>query len=216
MVNTEKPKPVSQATLQRLPKYYHYMSQLLKQGREVVSCTKLASHFGFDPTQIRKDIESAGGAGRPRIGFDIPKTMDDIREFLGWNNANQAVLVGSGNLGSALLGYDGFAGREIKILAAFDNDPEKVGRKVHGKEIFSMEKLPGLIRRLHVHIGILTVPGSAAQTIADEMVAAGIRGIWNLTPVHLHVPENIIVSHFDISANLAVLCSQLAEALRHE
>ncbi len=216
MVNLDKTKPVSRATLQRLPRYYHYLGLLMNQGREVVSCTKLASHFGFDPTQIRKDIESAGGTGRPRVGFDIPKTMDVIKEFLGWNNTNQAVLVGAGHLGSALLGYDGFAGKEIKILAAFDSDPDKTGTTIHNTQVFPMEKLPELIRRLQVYIGILSVPADVAQPIAETMIAAGVRAIWNLTPAHLRLPDNIIVSHFDISANLAVLCSQLAEVFRNE
>ncbi len=207
--------PASKPTLKRLPKFYQYLTKLRAAGRSNISCTEIAREFRLDPTQVRKDLAITGSVGRPRIGFDVVTTLKSIESYLGWDNANDAFLVGAGHLGAALLGYEGFAQNGVNILAAFDCDPAKIGTTIHDKPVYDMEKLFDLASRMHIQIGVLTVPGGAAQEVANMMVLAGIKAIWNLTPVWLDVPDEIIVENVELSASLSVLSSRLAEALRN-
>ncbi len=202
---------VAEPTLRRLPAYHRLLAAMRARGRTVVSCTRIASELGLDATQVRKDLASTGVVGRPKIGFAVDDLLTGIADFLGWNNRSDAVLAGAGHLGMALMGYRGFEHYRLNILAAFDCDPEKIGRAIHGKEVFAVEKLPDLVQRLHVSIGILTVPTQAAQSVAAVMIQSGIRALWNFTQAHLDVPENVIVEHVDLSASLAVLSRRLAE-----
>jgi redox-sensing transcriptional repressor len=121
-----------------------------------------------------------------------------------------------GCLGAALLGYEGFAEFNLNVLAGFDVDPKKIGTSIHGKEVFAMARLPNLAKRMHILIGILTVPAAAAQEAADALIRAGIRAIWNYTPVSLRVPESVVVEDVKLAASLAALSSRLADALRKE
>ena len=125
-----------------------------------VSCTDIGAELKLDPTQVRKDLEAAGIAGRPRIGYATAAVMEGIEGFLGWKKVNEAFLVGAGSMGSALLGYRKFEECGLKIVAAFDSDPAKIGQKIHGKHVLPLEKLADLARRMHVLIGIITVPAA--------------------------------------------------------
>ena len=132
-----------------------------------------------------------------------------IEEFLGWSNTSDAILVGVGNLGRALLGYKGFGQYGIRFVAAFDTDPAIIGQRVHGKTVQDIKRMPELIRRMHVQIGVMTVTASVAQEVADAMVAGGIRAIWNFTPTTLDVPENVILQREELASSLAVLSHRL-------
>lgn len=203
-------------SVRRLPLYLRVLKHLKSRGREVVSCTHIAQELGLVNTQVRKDLAMTGIIGRPKVGYDVSALMAAIERFLGWNNASDAFVVGAGSLGSALMGYDGFQEYGLNILAAFDNSPEKIGRRIHEKEVFPLERLADLAERLHVRIGILTVPAKAAQDAANLLVLSGIRAIWNYAPVALDVPESVIVENMNLSASLAVLSSRLANSLRTE
>jgi len=210
------PKVISEPTLRRLPHYHRYLKSLAEQGRDVVSCPNIGAALGLDPTQVRKDLEATGAVGRPRVGYSIPRLLEAIETVLGWNNVSQAFLAGAGHLGAALLGYRRFAESGLEIVAAFDTDPAKIGRPLHGREVLPLEKLPQLARRMHVMVGILAVPAEAAQAVADLMVEGGIRAIWNFAPVRLRVPETVIVQHEDLHASLAALTQKLASTLQAE
>lgn len=201
---------ISKATLRRLPRYYGHLKWMMSQGREVVSCTRLADKFGCDASGVRKDLEAVGVKGRPRVGFDIADTLDAIEEYLGWKNVREAVLVGAGKLGLALMGYHGFAVKGLKILCAFDSDSTKAGREAAGLGVYPMEKLSELTTRLGVRIGVLCVPYLAAQSAADAMVAGGVKAIWNFTPAQLDVGDDVIVENVDLSASFAALSGRLA------
>lgn len=203
-------------SVRRMPLYLRFLKQLKARGRQVVSCTHIAHELGLVNTQVRKDLAMTGIVGRPKVGYDVPALIAAIEGFLGWNNTSDAFIVGAGSLGRALMGYDGFREYGLNILAAFDIDPERVGRPVHGKEVFALERLPDLAERLHVRIGILTVPAKAAQDAANLLVLSGIRAIWNYAPIGLEVPESVIVENMNLSASLAVLSSRLAQTLRTE
>lgn len=203
-------------SVRRLPAYLRFLQTLKAHGRDVVSCTHIAEELGLISTQVRKDLAVTGIVGKPKVGYNVPELINAIEEFLGWNNTTDAFLVGAGSLGSALLGYGGFQEYGLNLVAAFDVDPAKVGLDIHGREVFPLEKLHDLALRMHVLIGVLTVPAPAAQDVATYMVLSGIRAIWNYTPVKLEVPESVVVEDVKLASSLAVLSSRLAEQLRNE
>lgn len=208
-------RPVSEATLRRLPAYYHFLRALRECGRDVVSCSHIGSALRLDPTQVRKDLEATGIVGRPKVGYELNALLEAIVTFLGWNNHKDAFLVGVGHMGSALLGYEQMATCGINILAGFDSDPTKIGSDVNGKKVFGLDKLPDLVERMKVHLGIITVPAPAAQSVADLLVESGVRAIWNFAPVSLQVPPGIIVQNEDFYPGLAVLSSRIAALSDH-
>jgi len=206
-------KSASEATIRRLPGYLHFLKKLYDNGQEVVSTTQIAKELGLDPTQVRKDLAITEIHGKPKVGYDISQLIDSIIEFLDWKNASDAFIVGAGSLGAALLGYSRLKSYGLSIVAAFDSDREKIGSKIHHKQILHIAKLPELARRMRVHIGIITTPADAAQTVADLMVEGGIRAIWNFAPTFLSVPSDVIVQRADLYTSLAVLTKKLAESL---
>lgn len=205
---------IPEPTLRRLPAYCHVLRRLLHEGAETVSCTRIGAELDFDPTQVRKDIAATGLTGRPRVGYVVGELVEGLESFLGWNNAQDAFLVGVGAMGTALLGYEHFNQHGLHIVAAFDSDPAKVGTTVHGREVLSLEKLAPLAARMKIRLGILTVPVAAAQPVADAMVQGGILAIWNFAPTALSVPAGVIVQTEELFASLGVLSSKLAARLR--
>lgn len=203
-------------TLRRLPSYHRFLKHLQHEGRGLVSCTHIAHDLSLDPTQVRKDLAVTGIVGKPKVGYEVPVLIAAIESFLGWDNAQEAFLVGAGSLGTALLGYEGFKGHGLNIIAAFDVAEGKVGQKLHGKAIMPLHKLPNLAARMHVHLGIITTPAEGAQQAADLMIEGGIRAIWNFAPVSLKVPAGVIVENVQLSSSLAVLSNKLREVLRKE
>ena len=201
-------------TVRRLPAYLRLLLTLQARGREVVSCTHIADELGLVSVQVRKDLSATGIVGKPKVGYATAALITAIRDFLGMNNTSDALLVGAGCLGGALLGYEGFSEFNLNVVAGFDVNPAKIGTEIHGKLIFPLEKFPDLAQRMHVLIGILTVPAAAAQDVTNLMVLSGIRAIWNYTPVELEVPDPIIVEDVKLAASLAVLSSRLAASLR--
>lgn len=210
----EQQVAVPEPTLRRMPLYHRFLKELQARGADKVSCTEIGQELKLDPTQVRKDLEYIGVPGRPRIGYQLNPLVEGLEHFLGWNNINEAFLVGAGNLGAALLGYPRFSDYGLNIIAAFDTDPQKIGQSIHNKEVLPLSKLPNLARRMHILIGVITVPDRAAQEVADLMVAGGIMAIWNFAPVQLRVPEGVIVHNENLYCSLASLSQKLAYALR--
>ena len=204
---------VPEPTLRRLPLYYRLLKQLRDGGRTGVSCTMLGTELKLDPTQIRKDIEMTGTVGRPKVGYDLNELLCAIERFLGWDTTTEAFLVGAGSLGEALMGYPGFAECGLNIVAAFDVDPNKCHRVIHGKHVRHISKLPNLMRRMRVRFGIITVPASEAQHAADLLVEGGVLAIWNFAPAKIQAPERIIVTNEDLYCSLAVLSQKMTRKL---
>ncbi len=204
---------VPEPTLRRLPLYYRLLKQLRDGGRTGVSCTMIGTELKLDPTQIRKDIEMTGTVGRPKVGYDLNELLCAIERFLGWDTTTEAFLVGAGSLGEALMGYPGFAECGLNIVAAFDVDPNKCHRVIHGKHVRHISKLPNLMRRMRVRFGIITVPATEAQHAADLLVEGGVLAIWNFAPAKIQVPERIIVTNEDLYCSLAVLSQKMTRKL---
>ncbi len=206
-------EPIPLLTLKRLPRYLEVLYRVKDEGSKMVSATRIAESTSVHMTQVRKDISFTGVMGTPKVGHNVENLIVAIKNCLNWNDTTSCFLVGVGHLGKALMGYQGLTKKGLRIIAAFDSNPELAGKYYQGIPIHSMERFCNLLSRLHVHIGILTVPAEAAQEIADKMVEQGILAIWNFTTRELDLPPNIIVENVDMSASLAVLSRRVAEAL---
>jgi len=207
---------IPEPTLRRLPKYIDLLKRLQSTNVKYVSSNYIADKLNLDSIQVRKDLAITGIIGKPKLGFDLDELIRSLNHTLNWDNLNDAFLVGIGSLGSAIIGYRAFSSYGLNIVAAFDNDPEKVGKTVNGIEILPVIKLGEMIKRMKINIGILTVPAEDAQTIADEMAEAGISAIWNFAPIHLKVSKDVIVENAQLTQSLGVLTHKLAEKLKKD
>ncbi|MDF2889607.1 MAG: CoA-binding domain protein [Lacrimispora sp.] len=203
---------ISRKSLERLPVYHHYLEKKSSDGLETISAPAIALDLQLNEVQVRKDLALvAKTAGKPKMGYVIKELIADMEEFLGFHNTNQAVLVGVGYLGKALLSYKGFEQYGVEIVMAFDSDGRKVNTRIGGKMVLSMEKLENLCQRMNIHIGIITVPAEYAQGVCDRLVAGGVKAIWNFAPVHLSVPSHILVQNENMAVSLAALSKYLYE-----
>ena len=210
-------KTLSLATLQRMPGYLRYLKQREAEGAEYISSVGLAEAMQENPSVVKKDLSMAVvSEGKPKVGYYIPDLVRDIESFMGYDNEKNAVLVGTGKLGQALLGYVGFEKYGLNIVAGFDTDPSLIGKEVHGKKILSADKLKDAVRKLKVKMAVLTLPASQAQKTADILVDAGVRAIWNFSPVGLNLPDSVAVKNENMAASLAVLSAKLKEILKKE
>jgi redox-sensing transcriptional repressor len=209
-------QPVPYPTIKRYPAYLQVLKELKISGMTTVSARDIADRLGLNQVQVRKDLGYSAIIGRPKVGYDIDDLTEALHLLLGWQNPKEAFLIGAGALGSALLGYRGFQEYGLDIVAAFDNDPAKHGSRIHGKTVFPLERVAELAKRMGILIGVLTVPEASAQSCADRLIEAGIRGIWNFSPIKIQVPENIVVQREELSSGLAVLSVRLSEMLKYE
>lgn len=204
---------ISRKTLERLPIYHHYLERKSIEGQETISAPAIAAELQLNEVQVRKDLALvAKTAGKPKTGYQVRELIEDLEEFLGYHNTNQAVLVGAGSLGKALLSYKGFEQYGVEIVTAFDSDGRKINTKIGGKLVLPMEKLENICRRLNIHIGIITVPAEHAQEVCNRLVAGGVRAVWNFAPTHLVVPSHVLVQNENMAVSLAALSKYLYEA----
>jgi len=207
-------KEISRQALQRLPSYLNYLKKRKEEGVINISSPMIALELHLNEVQVRKDLASVSRSeGRPKTGHNVERLIDDIETFLGYNNVDHAVIVGVGQLGRALLNYKGFENYGLEIIAAFDNDESLVNQEINNVKVSSIAKLEDLVRRLQVHIGIITVPASCAQEICDKLIKGGVLAIWNFAPVNLKVPDYILVHNENMAASLAVLSRHLKEKM---
>ena len=195
-------------TIKRFPSYLRLLRQYEESGQQWISATKLAGDLGLTPIQVRKDMAGTGVEGRPKMGFAVKALIEAITHSLGWDNSTDAVLIGAGHLGAALSRYEGFASYGLKIVAVFDNDPLKKGMSIGDTIVRPMEELSGYISDNAINIAVITVPAKSAQAIADDLVDAGIRAIWNFAPKDLRLPPNIVVQRTDLATSFAVLSAK--------
>ena len=209
MGNTEN--AVSKATASRMPAYLRYLKGEAGKGVEYVSSAAVAKALGVSAVGVRKDLALvASRPGKPRFGFEVRRLIEDIEKFLGYHRWTNAVIVGAGGLGRAILAYEGFENYGIHVIAAFDSSPAKVGA-VGGKPVYPMDRLKDIVLRFSVRVAILTVPRGSAQEACDEIVASGIGAILNFAPVYLRVPDGVSVKYEDLAVSLAALCGEGAE-----
>jgi redox-sensing transcriptional repressor len=176
---------------------------------EYVPSRYLASFMHVDDTQVRKDVSIIGYRGKPKSGYSVIGLKRALEEYMGINNQTTAILIGAGKLGSALTEYPGFAEHGLKMVAIFDNDPDRVGQVIGKFTILSTESLPRVIKSYSIGIAIITVPRSAAQTVCNKVVDLGIKAIWNFAPTPLDVPDDVIVRNENLAAGAALLSHYL-------
>ena len=172
MANVKVPKL---PTIRRLPTYLYKLSEMRKAGVEIVATPELARYMNLGEIVIRKDLALTGVSGQPGVGYKVRELIEAIKSYLNWDNVSEAILVGAGSLGSALMGYEGFEEYGLRIIAAFDADPAKIGTEVRERSVFDIDRLEELTRRLQVRMGIICVPADQAQDGADRMWPAGSR-----------------------------------------
>ncbi len=207
-------KEISKATLKRLPTYLSYLKALPSEASANISATALAAGLHMGEVQVRKDLALVSDGGRPKIGYNREHLIADIENFLGYGNSNDAVLIGAGKLGRALLGYGGFAEYGLNIVAAFDANDTLIGTTNGGKPIMHLSRLGEVCQRYKIKIGIITVPAEYAQGVCDLLIENGILAIWNFAPKHLNVPDGILVQNENMAASLALLCKHLNERMQ--
>ena len=206
-------KEISKSVLKRLPGYLNYLRSLPEGTAVYISATALANALGMGEVQVRKDLAMVSDGGRPKIGYLRESLMEDIEQFLGYDNTTDAVLIGAGKLGQALCGYSGFEAYGLNVLAAFDVKlPAE--RTEEGKPIYPMEQLQGFCKANKVLMGIITVPAAHAQSACNQLIECGIKAIWNFAPTHLDVPANILVQNENMATSLAVLSMHLRAQIK--
>ena len=198
--------------IRRLSFYLRQLELYQRKGRRTISSKQLGVVLGYSDAQVRKDLAYFGQFGHPGVGYRVEELIGRIRHVLGTDKTWDVILVGAGNLGRALLAYRGFESKGFRIVAVFDNDPEKLGASVGTFAIRGMGSVKGFIRETGVRLAILAVPGEVAQDVADDMVAAGVRGLMNFAPVSLIVPANVAFNSVDLAVQLEQLSFQLGEA----
>ena len=210
----EYSQQVSVNTLQRLPTYLNYLKSLDDDGN--ISSTEIARALGLNDVQVRKDLSSVSSGGRPKVGYNIRGLILDLKEFLGYNAVNDAVMVGCGNLGRALMSYRGFREYGLRIVAGFDVSDDIVGEEVSGKPVLPLSGLPQYCRENGIRIGVITTPAQAAQKACDLLMEGGIKAVWNFAPAHITVGEGVLVQNEIMACSLALLSKHLNEMLKEE
>ncbi len=189
-----------------MPYYLEFLKKLQQEGVGVVASAAVAESLGLSEIQVRKDFAAVSlTGGKPKSGFSIDELIEHMQESLGYKNKSEAVLVGAGSLGRALLSYKGFEAYGLKIIAAFDKNDSVVGAQISGVKILHAQKISDMCRRLCVPIGIITVPADEAQIVCDQLVAGGVEAIWNFAPIRLSAPRDTLVQNENMAESLALL-----------
>ena len=199
---------VPEPTLRRMPCYLTYLKLAQRNGQKHVSSTQIGRDMGVDPTQVTKDLSHTCIVGKTRAGYEVEPLISELETFLQFNRMDYGYLFGAGSLGTALLLDHGLIQFGFSIVAAFDVNPDKVGLNIGGTTIYHTDDF-AKVKKDDVKIGILTVPVEHAQSVADLMVAGGIKAIWNFTSVRIKTPEDVVVQNTSLYAHLAVIFNRL-------
>lgn len=202
---------IPKATLGRLPQYLQYLKSLPDTKGATISATAIAKGLSLGDVQVRKDLAAVSGAGKPKIGYERAKLIRDLESHLGYESLTNAVLVGAGKLGRALLDYDGFERFGVRIVAGFDCNEQAFQIGKNGKEILPIKELSAYCKEHNVKLGVITVGQGSAQEVCDALVASGIEAIWNFAPSALSVPSGIILKQENLALSLAYLKGQIGK-----
>jgi redox-sensing transcriptional repressor len=198
-------RPIPEATVGRLPVYLRALVEMAEQGQSTISSEGLAEAAGVNSAKVRKDLSYLGSYGTRGVGYDVAYLIHQVRRELGLTQDWAVLIAGVGNLGHALANYKGFAERGFRIVALVDADRAKVGEIVGGIRVRHADDMPAVVRENEVAIGIISTPAAAAQLVADQMVAAGIRSILNFAPAVITVPPEVSLRKVDLSIELQIL-----------
>lgn len=200
-----KEQTISKATIDRLPLYFRILRLAQDEGVDVISSEALGSRLNITPEQIRKDLTSFGQFGKKGVGYYVNELKRSIGDILGLSRRWNIAVVGIGHLGAALANYQNFTNLGFNLVALFDTDPAVIGKVINHIKVDDMENLQKIIAEKNVNIGVIAVPAVFAQDVADKLVAAGVKGIWNFAPIRMNVPEGIQLVNEDLSVGLSKL-----------
>jgi redox-sensing transcriptional repressor len=200
-----RPRTIPEATVARLAVYLRVLSTLADGGRSTVSSGELATAAGVNPAGLRKDLSHLGPCGVRGVGYEVDTLRDRIGRVLGVESSRPCVLVGIGNLGSALADYAGFGSRGFEFVGLFDASPARIGQSIGGLTVRPIDDLEEVVRATDASIGVITTPAEVAQSVCDRLAAAGVRSILNFAPVTLAAPDGVDVRKDDLSVELQVL-----------
>jgi redox-sensing transcriptional repressor len=208
----EKNKNISMAVIKRLPKYYRYLEELMKNDVDRISSKELGEKIGFTASQIRQDLNCFGDFGQQGYGYNVKELYNQISSILGLDRGYEAALVGAGNIGQAVSNYSRFENLGFKITAIFDANPKLIGMRIRDVEIMDIDEMAPVLQAHKIDIGIICVPRKNAQSVADELIKGGVRAIWNFAPVDLIVPDYVKVENVHLSESLLTLIYLLNES----
>ena len=195
-------RPISQAVIARLPRYYRHLGELIEEGVERISSNDLSVRMKVTASQIRQDLNNFGGFVQQGYGYNVKYLYMEIAKIMGVDRQHNLIIIGAGNLGQAIANYANFERRGFMIKGMFDINPRLIGRVVRGAEIMGVENLEDFIIEHDVQIAALTIPKTKAPEIADRLVVAGIKGIWNFAHIDLTVPDDVVVENVHLSESL--------------
>jgi redox-sensing transcriptional repressor len=201
--------PVPDPAVRRLSLYLRQLEAFSQKGRRTVSSKQLGASLNLTDAQVRKDLAYFGQFGHPGIGYCVDELIAQVKHILGTDKLSNVLLVGAGNLGRALSAYRGFDAKGFRLVAVFDNDSAKVGEQHGDFSVQPMSQLREIVAKLNIRLGIIAVPADVAQEVADQLIAAGIRGLLNFAPVSLHVPADVAINAVDLAVQLEQLSFQV-------
>lgn len=200
-----KEQTISKATIDRLPLYYRTLRLAQDDGMDIISSDELGRRLELTPEQIRKDLALFGQFGKKGVGYYVNELKFNVGKILGLDNYWNIAIVGIGHLGVALANYQNFIALGFNLVALFDNDPNIIGKTVNHVKVKSIDELQSCAKNLKIDIGVIAVPAQFAQQVADKLVKANIKGIWNFAPVKMRVPEDVKIVNEDLSVGLSRL-----------
>ncbi len=199
---TMSDKEISRAVIKRLPRYFRYLGELKDAGVEKISSHDLSEIMHVTASQIRQDLNNFGGFGQQGYGYNVKYLYDEIGKILGLDREHNLIIIGAGNLGSALAGYSNFANRGFIMKGVFDVSPSLAGEYIRNIPIMPMSELPDFIEKHDIDIAVIAIPKAQAVAVADTLVKCGIKAIWNFSHVDLEVPDDVVVESVHLSESL--------------
>ncbi len=204
-------KKVSEAVIKRLPRYFRHLSQLLEGNIDRISSNELAQRMNITASQVRQDLNNFGGFGQQGYGYNVKMLHTEIGNILGLGQELSCVLIGAGNLGHAVANYTNFERRGFKIKGIFDNNPAIIDTKINGITVQPVEHLSKFIKEQKIKIAMLTIPAASVKELIDDIIGAGIKGIWNFSYLDMEVPSDIALVNVHLSDSLMTLAYKLNE-----
>lgn len=202
---------VPMVVIKRLPRYYRYLGELMKQGVSRISSAALSEKMGVTASQIRQDFNCFGGFGQQGYGYNVSNLYAEIGEILGLNQGHAVIIIGAGNMGRALVNYTKLEKRGFHIIGIFDNNPEKIGTQVKGVTVSSDDSLEEFCKQHKVDIAALSVPAAGVRNVVERLVRCGVKGLWNFSYTELSVPEDVAVENVHLSDSLMTLSYKVAQ-----
>lgn len=200
-------KTIPKSVIERIPIYLNYLNKIDEDG--LISSTTIAQQLGLGEVQVRKDLNLISGKGKPKVGYQVSNLKSDLNKLIFDDKLINVVIIGAGKIGSALAKYHGFNENSFKIVGIFDNSPEKIGRTINDKKTLSIDEMSSFCLTNDVKMAIICVPHDSAQSVCDEIINCGVKGILNFTDQKLNIPNDVKIRNVDIVSLLITLAVEI-------